>query len=493
MNLATSPSPSTEADSGRYRLEHVHDDALHCAVKTLVGRKNVLTADLLAHLAEVEARGIYRERACSSLYMYCIYELRLSEDEAQRRARAARAAREFPILFGLLAEGAIHLTGLLLIAPHLTTDNHADLLARTRFRTKREIEKIVAELAPRPSVPARIEPLGPCRSGATNQWRAYVEALRGPVRNLVAGCGGGQAPPPVYALEMAPEGSAEDEAGEAHGAHEHASSHESGAPERPVPYRYRVEFTATQTYVDLLEEARNLLQHRVPDRDVARVHELAMAAFVGHLRKRRHGATDIPRQSKSTPGSNMSENFNPTASACAPARVDASTVSPAWSRENCTHPRPAGQHPASVSCRSTPAPARIGLQAAAPMEATQARSSSPSRLRSQTSSEDANNRNSSRGRYVPAEVRRAVWKRDAGCCTFTGLDGSPCHERAGLEFHHERAFALGGLHTLENLRLLCRAHNSLLAERELGRAFVNERRQSRTRDPAADIHRDKRS
>jgi hypothetical protein len=54
----------------RYRLGHVRDDALHEGVKKLVGRHNVLTADLLAHLAEVDARGIYRERACSSLYTY---------------------------------------------------------------------------------------------------------------------------------------------------------------------------------------------------------------------------------------------------------------------------------------------------------------------------------------------------------------------------------------------------------------------------------------
>jgi hypothetical protein len=87
------PTPLNRA--ARFRLDDVSDEALHAGVKTLAGRYNVLTADLLAHLAEVDARGIYRERACSSLYTYCVYELRFSEDEAQRRARAARAARTF--------------------------------------------------------------------------------------------------------------------------------------------------------------------------------------------------------------------------------------------------------------------------------------------------------------------------------------------------------------------------------------------------------------
>ena len=178
----TVPHPSLE---GRFRLEHVSDDALHAGVKTLAGRCNVLMADLLAHLAEVDARRIYRERACSSLYAYCVYELRLSEDEAQRRTKAARAAREFPVLLEMLAQGAIHLTGLLLVAPYLTRENHTELLARARFRTKREIEHLVAEISPRPDVPARIEPLGPGR--VANLWQAYTASLRGVVRELALG------------------------------------------------------------------------------------------------------------------------------------------------------------------------------------------------------------------------------------------------------------------------------------------------------------------
>jgi 5-methylcytosine-specific restriction endonuclease McrA len=76
------------------------------------------------------------------------------------------------------------------------------------------------------------------------------------------------------------------------------------------------------------------------------------------------------------------------------------------------------------------------------------------------------------GRYVPAEIRRAVWERDEGRCTFEDLGGRRCRERAGLEIHHEHAFALGGETTLENLRLLCRSHNALLAERDFGWAHV---------------------
>jgi hypothetical protein len=72
------------------------DSELLVATRSLVGRSNQLLATLLVHLAEVEARGIHRTRACSSLYTYCIYELRFSEDEAFRRVSAARLVRRFP-------------------------------------------------------------------------------------------------------------------------------------------------------------------------------------------------------------------------------------------------------------------------------------------------------------------------------------------------------------------------------------------------------------
>jgi 5-methylcytosine-specific restriction endonuclease McrA len=82
------------------------------------------------------------------------------------------------------------------------------------------------------------------------------------------------------------------------------------------------------------------------------------------------------------------------------------------------------------------------------------------------------------GRYVPAEVRRVVWRRDEGRCTFADASGRRCHERAGLEIHHEHAFVLGGPTTVENLRLVCRSHNALFAERDFGRAYVERKKSS---------------
>ena len=84
-------------------LSSLSDDELHAAVRRLTARSNVTLADLLAHLGEVEERGIHRARACATLYAYCQYELRMSEDAAYRRAKAARLVHQHPELRGIVA------------------------------------------------------------------------------------------------------------------------------------------------------------------------------------------------------------------------------------------------------------------------------------------------------------------------------------------------------------------------------------------------------
>jgi hypothetical protein len=175
---------------GTQSLARLSDDELLANTRRLVGKSNQLLAALLVHLAEVEARGVHRSRSCASLYTYCIYELRFSEDAAARRSAAARFAKEFPALLDAVAAGELHLTGLLMIGPHLTPENHAEVLARARFRTKKELTKLVRELNPLPQVPDSIEPLGPVsppKPTMNPSWGQVVAAHSPPIRELPAG------------------------------------------------------------------------------------------------------------------------------------------------------------------------------------------------------------------------------------------------------------------------------------------------------------------
>jgi hypothetical protein len=166
-----------------------------------------------------------------------LYELRLSEDEAVRRVAAARLVRKFPELLDAVAAGELHLTGLLLLGPHLTRENFGEVMARAKHRSKKEITKLVRILDPLPDVPARIEAFGPQHPGVprTNPTWAEQVASFCPVRELTPG-------------DRPRDWVAPDEV---------------SAPARVNhPLRYKVQFTATEEYVDLMERAAALLSSR---------------------------------------------------------------------------------------------------------------------------------------------------------------------------------------------------------------------------------------
>ena len=79
-----------------YALSQMSDATLLRALAALVIRDRVATVELLACLGEVDARRLYLPAGYRSMFAYCVEKLRLSEDSAYKRIRAARAARRFP-------------------------------------------------------------------------------------------------------------------------------------------------------------------------------------------------------------------------------------------------------------------------------------------------------------------------------------------------------------------------------------------------------------
>jgi 5-methylcytosine-specific restriction endonuclease McrA len=71
-------------------------------------------------------------------------------------------------------------------------------------------------------------------------------------------------------------------------------------------------------------------------------------------------------------------------------------------------------------------------------------------------------------RHVPREVKRAVYRRDAGQCAFVSPNGRRCTERTFLEFHHVQPYARQGPATVANISLRCRRHNQYEAEQVFG-------------------------
>ena len=84
-------------------------------------------------------------------------------------------------------------------------------------------------------------------------------------------------------------------------------------------------------------------------------------------------------------------------------------------------------------------------------------------------------------RYVPNEVRRQAVARDGLRCSFVSDDGRRCEETGFLEFDHVVPVALGG-QARDGVRVLCRSHNQVEAERILGRAAIQAGKAAKARD-----------
>ena len=150
MNLQTALQSLSSAD-------------LLARTRELVKDSRCVEADLLLHLGEIDERKLYLERSFPSMFAFCVGDLRFSEGATYNRILVARAARQIPAIIHAMRSGQVHLGGLRLLAPHLTAENHLEVLAQAAGKSKREIEELVARLSPQPSIAPSVRKL-PARS-----------------------------------------------------------------------------------------------------------------------------------------------------------------------------------------------------------------------------------------------------------------------------------------------------------------------------------------
>jgi hypothetical protein len=222
------------------------------------------------------------------MFAYCTEVLHLSEAEAYLRITVARASREHPMLLTMLGDGRLHLTAIAKLAPHLTRENRDALLGRAIHRSKREIEELIVERAPRPDAPALMRRL-PERKLLPAPVLLGPDGAGAVVREL-GGDGAGAA-----ASELRPDGVAAP-------AVPTGVSPGSTRPSPPAvvqplaPARYKVQFTASARLHDKLERLRALLRSEVPDGDLGAVIERAVTETLERLEARRFARTSRPRK-----------------------------------------------------------------------------------------------------------------------------------------------------------------------------------------------------
>ena len=347
------------------------DQELIESLQRLLAQERGVHARLLVHIAEVDARGLYRERAYSSMFDYCVRALHMSEAEAYLRIRAARLSREFPRVLDMLQAGELHLSALKLLAPVLTPHNANELLEVSRFKSKRDLEVLLAARFEKPDVPNTLRKLPQARP-------APAAAAELPLALETVGAAEGSAPcPPRVEPSKEPRFELQPSAS--------ASARPSLGPLGPG--RYKLQLTASQALHDKLQQARDLMRHELPDGDLAQIVERALDLLIRERMKRRFG---VGRK--------------------------ANTHRSGKKRE----PKPGSRH-------------------------------------------------------IPNAVRREVVARDGLRCSFVSAEGVRCNERGLLELHHEQPYGRGGPATTSNIHVMCRSHNQLLAERDYGRRFIQQR------------------
>ena len=229
---------------------NLSDQDLLERVVALAIKERETSVELVAHLAALETRpSLYAAEGCGSLFAYCTQVLRLSEDAACNRISAARACRRFPEILDLLISGTMSLTSVRMLFPHLTPENHTAVLARAGGRSRREIEALVAELAPRPDVAASVRKVPTVAPAAPPRVPAPM------VLTVVD-------PTPAVPTELA-----------------EPARPLSTVPLLPTPRpiiettspdRYRVQFTIGKESHDTLRRLQDLLRREIPNGDSGR-------------------------------------------------------------------------------------------------------------------------------------------------------------------------------------------------------------------------------
>ena len=275
-------------------LSSLSAHALSQRLHALAGEERALHVDFLRHLDELDRRRSFLELGYPSLWEYCLRALHLREGAAARRIGAMRVLRRFPRVEDALRDGRLCLSTMILLGPVLTAETLDDLVGRAAFKTKAEVDALVASVKPRNAPADGIRRLPADAPAPLTTSEAPPRSAMVPESQLPAERAGAPQPVPI-ALHR-------DDARE-------RPLPASGDPARqPRPPEVRaVSGDQWSLRVTLDSEARAdletltmLLSHKIPRSDVAAVLKEALRCAIEKHGKRK-GATRPPPKRTAMP------------------------------------------------------------------------------------------------------------------------------------------------------------------------------------------------
>jgi hypothetical protein len=226
-------------------------DALTARMLDLLNHERRYLVDFLQHLAEVERRRLYFEAGYPTLWNYCVGHLRLTP-ATSRRTTAAEMLVQFPVIAEYIADGRLCLSTLCALKGALTPENHIDVLERASNRTEKEVKVIAVAIKSKPEERESITLVSP---------KQVPVPASGPDVQMVT------LPPPPPRIE-------------------------------PVtPERYSVKLTIDKEVLDLLEQVKAALSHKIPNGRLEDVLAESLRITLETVNKRKHAETKAPRTS----------------------------------------------------------------------------------------------------------------------------------------------------------------------------------------------------
>ncbi len=264
------------------RAAGLSDSDLLRQVALLATRERGATVELVGHLAELDARKLHVAEGYGSLFAYCTGPLRLAEHAAYNRIEAARLSRRFPVVLDLLSDGSLNLSTLRLLAPHLRPENFETLVNQARLRSKREVETLVAQLAPRPDVPASVRKLP--------ERRPIAQAAKPPFGERVQAMDASERAP--AATDPSTESIRSTAPSDIRAQPVEPAEAVPRATDRPIvaplaPGRFRMQFTMTAATEGKLRQAQELLRREIPDGNPDSIIDRALTLLLEDVARRK--------------------------------------------------------------------------------------------------------------------------------------------------------------------------------------------------------------
>ena len=438
---------------------------------TLVRHECHLLGAVIDHLAEIDARRLYLQRGCSSLFDYAVRELGYSDPAAARRIGAVRLCADQPDARERLRDGSLTLSAAAELQWAFDRQRRRGSICGTASRAPAgSATENAAAAASVPAVPA-----GSAPSGAAAPDGPAADAT--PPR-----ASGPPASPPLVLDAAGRQKLMEDAAGKS--ARQVRRMLADLDPELAVPAdrvrplgdgRYELKALIDADCQQGLEQLRGLLSHVDP--------RMTIGQLVGRIVQDaldRHDPSRPPRRARtgSRPAERDAKPVSASKEHATSERGHASTVQDAaihvhttptaeWNTGTTRQPSPASA-PSPVQGAASPAgvtptserarqPTPISARSPSRQKATDRRGAG---ARKPTGAATPASKPCASGRAIPAAVKRQVWKRDGGRCSYVDREtGRRCNSRYMIEIDHILPYALGGGADTGNLRLVCRAHH----------------------------------